>query len=944
MITVEKLYAATRGGLDIILYYYPQANEVVGTRNKFRARPNEKTASACLRLSGDVWKVVDFGDDGHGLSPIDICMKEENITHFYEAVLHLAGIFNVQDELNRSVNKPRIEKRSATADEQDGTKIFALLDAIPDSHLKVLGPKVKREHAEALNWHEAEYIGYVKNREVTLKYSTEDYPIFMRECRTDDNKVFYKIYEPLNPEKQWRFSYTPEGVKPKDYINGLRELQTIYGRLNSQSDEDDDAPQREQKLDEVIICSGERDALCCKSMGYQPIWFNSETYQISEDDINLLYRYAKVIYNIPDIDSTGIKKGTELALRHIDVYTIWLPEWLSNYRDNRGKPRKDLRDWQELRRDINDFRDLLKLALPAKFWTETVNEKSGKKEITISAVRLYYFLQLNGFRTLRDINASNTRYIQVTNNIVKQIKAKDVRRFVREWSEERCLNENIRNLIVNSMKFSETSLENLKEVELDFSSFTHNTQMFFFPNNNVEVTPKEIVVHQRGDTAFNHYVWEENVLQHNYKPLPDMFKMTCIDKEKNLYDVDVMDSKSSPIFGYVINTSRLHWRKEMEERFVDNPEEAKAYAEKNRFRIDGEGLTEEEIREQKQNLANKIFAIGYMLHRFKSPSRAWAPQAMDNKIGENGECNGRSGKSFLFKTLSLFMKSVKLSGRNPKLMDNPHVFDQVNIHTDFVLVDDCAQYLSMGLFYDIITSDMSINPKNNQSYSIPFEQSPKFAFTTNYVPADFDASTEARLLYMVFSDYYHQQTESNDYIETRSIRDDFGRDLYTFDYPKEYWNADINFLLQCLRFYLSVCESNVKIYPPMDNIITRKYRQDLGNNFEDWADSYFAEGSANLNKLLVRREVFETYRKYANVSSLTMQTFTKKLRAYCNLCPYIAELNPADMCNAQNRISKRIEGVMEDMIYIKTVDTKTIENKSPAEEKKNEPIEVELPF
>ena len=136
----------------------------------------------------------------------------------------------------------------------------------------------------------------------------------------------------------------------------------------------------------------------------------------------------------------------------------------------------------------------------------------------------------------------------------------------------------------------------------------------------------------------------------------------------------------------------------------------------------------------------------------------------------------------------------------------------------------------------------------------------------------------------------------------------------------------------------------MKIYPPMDNIIQRKYRQDLGNNFEDWADSYFAEGSANLNKLLVRREVFETYRNYANVKGLTMQSFTKKLRAYCNLCPYIAELNPADMCNAQNRISKRIEGVVEDMIYIKTVDTKTIENNAPVEEKKNEPIEVELPF
>ena len=87
MIQVTDLYNATRDGLDIILHYYPQASEVVGTKNKFRARQNEKTASACLHYSGGVWNVVDFGDDGHALSPIDICMKEEGITHFYEAVL-----------------------------------------------------------------------------------------------------------------------------------------------------------------------------------------------------------------------------------------------------------------------------------------------------------------------------------------------------------------------------------------------------------------------------------------------------------------------------------------------------------------------------------------------------------------------------------------------------------------------------------------------------------------------------------------------------------------------------------------------------------------------------------------------------------------------------------------------------------------------------------------
>lgn len=52
--------------------------------------------------------------------------------------------------------------------------------------------------------------------------------------------------------------------------------------------------------------------------------------------------------------------------------------------------------------------------------------------------------------------------------------------------------------------------------------------------------------------------------------------------------------------------------------------QSEAYAQKNKFRIDGEGLTEQEIAEQKQNLLSKIFTVGYMLHRYKSLSRPWS--------------------------------------------------------------------------------------------------------------------------------------------------------------------------------------------------------------------------------------------------------------------------------------------------------------------------------
>lgn len=940
MIRIETLYRATNEGLDIILHYYPQAREVVGTKNKFRVRPQDKTPSACLYLchtqSGEgVWKVTDFGEEGHAQSPLDICMKEEGIDRPYEAVLKLAALFGVNDELNRSVNKPDIKRRPATADEKDGTRIFALLERIPDSHLKVLGPRVTHADTDALHWYEAEYVGYVKNREVTLKYSTENYPIFMRECVVEEGGgekaevKFYKIYEPLNPDKGFRFSYHPAGGKPKEYINGLHELKTLWRKLNADEEAafyrdpaNEGKPYREQKLKEAFICSGERDSLCCHSMGYSPLWFNSETYRLSEAEYKEVMKYVEVLYNIPDLDSTGVRKGRELALRFIDVHTMWLPQNLMQYRDNRGRPRKDLRDWQELRDRRSDFAGLMALAMPAKFWTERTNRKTGAVTYDIDTECLYNLLRLNGFYTLHDDNIKEARYIHVQGNIVREVKAKDLRRFISEWAEERCLPRPVRNLIHNSPRLSDSALDNMREVTLDFTNYTPTTQLFFFPGKTIEATPTGLVEHNGGD-GLDRYVWQENVLEHRVTLMPPMFEVerSVTATGEARFGVRVLDSESSPLFGYVINTSRVHWRKELEYNFAErDASEAEAYHRTHKFCINGEGLTPDEQHEQEQNLVSKLFTIGYMLHHYKSPSRAWAPMAMDNKIGEDGECNGRSGKSFLFKALSLFMKTVKLSGRNAKLMDNPHVFDQVTQHTDFVLVDDCDRHLDTGAFYDLITSDMTVNPKNNQSYTIPFEQSPKFGFTTNYVPRDFSPSTEARLLYLVFSDYYHQRTEGNDYLESRSIRDDFGRDLISSSYKEEDWNADINFFMQCCQFYLSMCQESIKPMPPMGNILKRKFKADMGTNFEEWANVYFAEEGDHLDTFIVRREAYDAFIDDAKVNKnfYTMNKFTKALRSFAALCPYVYDYNPADLLNSQGRISRRIDGKSEDMIYLRS--------------------------
>ena len=657
-------------------------------------------------------------------------------------------------------------------------------------------------------------------------------------------------------------------------------------------------------------------------MGYMPLWFNSETYQLSEQEYRTIMKYVEVLYNIPDLDDTGRRKGTELALRFIDIHTAWLPQDLARWRDNRGKPRKDLRDWMELHRERRDFQDLLTMARPAKFWTERVNERTGKTEHSVDTDCLLYFLRLNGFHTLKDDNSQQPQWVRIEQGAVRRVKPQDLRKFVQDWSQAACLRRELRNLVLNSSRMSNAILENVGEIDPDFTSASVEHQTFFFQGGTqVKVTAGGIEEVSGGKTGT--HVWQENVIDHRWRAMPPMFTTTRregIDGTPR-WDVSIEGEVRSCLMGYVINSSRLYWRKELEERFEAGPDsaEARAYREANRFRIDGEGLTLAEIIEQKQCLLNKMFTIGYLLHRFKSPSRAWAPQAMDYKIGANGECNGRSGKSFLFKSLSMIMKSVKLSGRNPKLMDNPHVFDQVSRHTDLVLVDDCDRYFSMRHFYDLITSDLTINPKNNQSFTIPYEESPKFAFTTNYVPTDFDASTEARMLYMVYSDYYHQRTDTNDYRETRSIRDDFGRDLFTRQYSEDDWMADINFLLQCTRFYLEAVKDGVKIMPPMENIRLRKHLQDMGEIFAEWAATYFAEESGRLDCFIPAQEAFEECRRECNYGpKYTPNKFTRQLHAFCAITPYVAELDPEPLRNSGGRIMRRHGGKLVKMFYLRT--------------------------
>lgn len=917
MIKIEDLFAKTNGGLDIILSYYPQAGECLDSRKPFRMR-NERTPSAYIKRFGEIWKVTDFGDDAHAMNAVDICMKEEG-RNFREALCILADRFGVSETLSASVNRAVITTRPATADEKEGDFSYESRDRFSEKELEIWGPKVKQEHLDALSY--VPLISYTKtskDRETgalktTTVASTETYPIFLRQCGE-----FVKIYQPLNPDKAFRFFYN--GTKPKDFLNGLKELQTAYTQFNEsqritfEGDPlNEGRPYKVAKLQSACICSGERDAVNCLANGCYPLWLNSETAPFTENMYKDVTKCVETLYNIPDKDDTGIRRGRELAFKYIDIRTAFLPDWLSDYRDNRGRPRKDLRDYVELRSSRHDFEALLKTAMPVRFWETTMTENGSRLEV--NTAYFIHFLSMSGFGRLEDTLSREEYLVKVDGTMVRKVTAKDIRQYVIAWLRERHEDVKVLNLILNSNRTKGTTMEDLPLLNLSFSTCESDRQYVYFKNLCVEVTADKFSEHKAND--MDRYVWEDNISQVHYRRTAPAFDFRR--ESEDMWSICPTNIKSH-YFRYLINASRIYWREELEQRATENAEENARYNEANKFNICGPRLSFEEQQEQMQNLAAKLFAIGYLLHRHKDQARAWALWIMEDKISNDGESSGGSGKSFMIKFLENIKKILFLGGKNKKLTENQFIFQNVTESTDIIWVDDADQHFDFTFFYDKITGSLETNKKHVDSNVMDFTKSPKFAFTSNFPPPNKDSATLRRLLFVVFSDYYHQKTDDNDYRESRRIYDDFNLELGGEHYTNEMWNDDVNFMLDCIQFYLKVSKEVVKITPPMDRIKDRISIQIMGNQFRQWAEVYFHKNSENVNTYISKNDTFNAFLRESNVKGWTTNKFSKAIREFCSQCDWVTELNPVELVNDNKGriIRKNFMGKSEEFYYIRT--------------------------
>ena len=915
---LQRVYDATHDGLDIITDLLPAVDDtVINHKKAFRFRPDERTPSAYLYPPDQkrpYWHVKDYGmGEGGGLfSPIDLYLFDRGYAQdkFRIAVEELAERHGVQELLSSSTNKPVIEQRAALPEEIGAMPRIKLMEGLGGIDLSCWGSNVKAEHLETYGWKGVSEVAITYGDKVFIRKPTPTYPIFAQQCNYLDDQgqtqTFYKVYEPKNPDKAHRFLIS--GKKPlQNYIYGL---QAVRQRFQEQG---------EEKLPVLLLVSGGSDAVAALSYGYLAVWLDSETKGLSDFDYNVLMKYTKWLVNIPDIDTTGVKVGRQMALTHLGIHTAWLTQSdMGGLHDNRGRQRKDLRDYLHLHPSKKAMDTLVNRAVKAKFWTMFEN-KLRQKEYTLSRTSLDYFLELNGFYTLKDESRREPLYIRIDGIKGRQVTAKAIVGFLKNWMIQQGLPKALQDKVLRSHDLPTNTSSTLRERDdLDFRKGTATAQYFHFRNCWVEVTADKIVTHRYTDPA-DHYVWEDSIIQHDYRLMPDMFSVTT--DEDGQYTVTLTEGiAQSKLLKFVNNSARIYWRKTDE---------------------GGLELTPEEQAEESLCKVSRLANMGYLLTSHKPESEAWATICLDSTMAESvDECNGRSGKSFYVNATAKMAKTFSIDAGTTSFNDQRFLFDGVTSDTSLVFIDECPRKFNYNFIYGMVTGDFRVEEKNRHSYVIPFAQSPKFVLATNFTLSRHDPSTEGRIWPQPFSDYYHVKTPQNDYRESRSIRDDFGQNLLGSDYSDEDWQLDLAFMTQCVRFYLSLKPGERRIMPPLSRIERREQMATVGKDFHQWADDFFAEDSGHLDFELKAETVLADFNQETKFG-WSAKKMTQHLTTYCQLADHIHCLNPATVTHKEKdgeRFVKRDENGQQKTYYY------VMSAKAAAEAIKTEPVQAGLAF
>lgn len=576
---------------------------------------------------------------------------------------------------------------------------------------------------------------------------------------------------------------------------------------------------------------------------------------------------------------------------------------------NKYKDRlKDLKEFQFGKHKWKFENDKLVPAQPLQedeqYWIKEEKESKGGFSIInyrFKYMYCYNFLQRRGFGRYRQINNTDC-FVYIKDKLVEVVDSYYMRDFVTEFTKEIAERSELVDVMDmlyrgGKMYLGPDSLSNLAYVCPHFEVADKSFQYIYFKEKVWKITASGI--EERNYSELEHHVWRDKVIGMDVSQIQGTYdkgsgikgnsfieieKLTddIIRKFKNIQDLSAYrgqyfvtfseEAKQCHFANFVWNTSEFFWRK-----MIDP--ETRRFLEDDR--------TMDEKFETTLHFVSKMTAIGYLIHKYRDKSVEKAVIAMDGKLSEVGESNGRTGKSIVGTAVGKVIPQAYIGAKSKELTSDPFIWEEVSEKTENVFLDDVRANIDFEFFFPVITGQMTVNVKGQKKFTLPEEKTPKIYMTTNHALNGSSTSFLDRQFLIAFSDFYN---------DDHKPLDDFGINFFN-EWDQNQWNLFYNFIAACLQLYFKAQQlgwgvnRSGLIPSPTERLDRRRVRQFIGENFLTWADEYYSVSdnpdddvmSNNIDRPISRKELFDHYldrnpndRKY-----VTPHHFKKKMKSWC---------------------------------------------------------------
>jgi DNA primase len=494
------------------------------------------------------------------------------------------------------------------------------------------------------------------------------------------------------------------------------------------------------------------------------------------------------------------------------------------------------------------------------FWAKEYED--DKPKLTFNYFHCYNFLRARGFGRYEvgAGDANDYMFIRKEGKLVFEVKPHHIKDFIQDFTES--IGEiDVLNMLYRGSKYlGPESLGNLKYLDVEFLPPAKESQYLCFLNKYWKVTADGIDEQPLHDLPS--FTWKNKTLDFEPVLIPDFIKiLTTEHNGQTYYDYELsLAAEQSHYLAYLTNASRIYWRQTNPLEASDEPVKA---------------LSPEQEYEQALSLFNKLTAIGYLLHSYRNPAKTKAVICMDAKVSEVGQSYGRTGKSLVGVALEQMIPTVFIDGKKKDMEKDPFLYEEVDERTELIFIDDIDRSLDFESFFTIITGRLTVNKKGKSKFKIDKSQTPKLLITTNHaISGDSDSFLDRQIL-LGFSDYYNAR---------RKPVDEFGY-LFFDEWGPEQWNLFYNLMAACLQLYLQ----HDIISAPNTTLVKRRLRQEMGEEFFTWCETYFMEDGGQLNVRFPKDEMYNAlmegvpnFKKYP----LGAVAFKKKVKKYCEYKAY----------------------------------------------------------